>query len=538
MSPGPMAANGATVHSAEKLRDEGNAAFKSGDMAKAAERYTAGLAAASDDAQLKATLHRNRAMVRLRLSDAVGSEADCTAALEFDRADPKALYRRALAREELGNVGEAFSDAKLALRFEPKDKNITQLLQRLAKANIAKQEQAHSTDNRVREMDKLAFAEGDPEQRARAINNLLVLARESQSGAQRVWADGAVVPKLLGIIRNDSSQENVIAAVRALDELAKDSGATAACVAVSKTESKNSRELLARCLFAFSTKPENRGRVIKEGGAKLALELCKTAAPEGQIKAGHALARLGSNADPAIAFPGQRAYEVVKPLVDLLHPDIDGMPNYDALLTLTNLASMSDSVRKRILKGNAISKIEEYWFMTEHAELRDAAAELLLNLLYCEDFLKMTVEPGTDRLKLWVLYAGEPDERLALASSAGFVILTEDNAAASTRILDEISTWPELFKELCMAEHPEVQRRCLMAIANMVESDEKVAARIMQTEVFRVLIAITKLKHKAREGAQEQAQRALSAAEKHGLIAPTDREAYERKTTMSTIKED
>jgi hypothetical protein len=77
-----------------------------------------------------------------------------------------------------------------------------------------------------------------------------------------------------------------------------------------------------------------------------------------------------------------------------------------------------------------------------------------------------------------------------------------------------------------------------MAIANMVESDEKVAARIMQTEVFRLLIAIIKLKHKARAGAQEQAQRALSAAEKFGLIAPTDREAYERSTKMSTIRED
>jgi hypothetical protein len=55
-----------------------------------------------------------------------------------------------------------------------------------------------------------------------AISNLMVLARESESGAQRVWADGAVVSKLLGIIRNDPSEEVVVAAVRALDELVKD----------------------------------------------------------------------------------------------------------------------------------------------------------------------------------------------------------------------------------------------------------------------------------------------------------------------------
>lgn len=47
-------------------------------------------------------------------------------------------------------------------------------------------------------------------------------------------------------------------------------------------------------------------------------------------------------ADPSIAFPGQRAYEVVRPLIELLHPDIEGRPNYDALLTLTNLVSLSN----------------------------------------------------------------------------------------------------------------------------------------------------------------------------------------------------
>lgn len=74
-----MAADGATVvDSGEKLRDEGNQAFKSGDMAKAIELYTMGLAATTDG-QLKATLHRNRAMARLKLADAKGTEADCTA---------------------------------------------------------------------------------------------------------------------------------------------------------------------------------------------------------------------------------------------------------------------------------------------------------------------------------------------------------------------------------------------------------------------------------------------------------------------------
>lgn len=73
---------------------------------------------------------------------------------------------------------------------------------------------------------------------------------------------------------------------------------------------------------------------------------------------------------------------------------VEGRANYDSLLTLTNLASISDSVRKRILHERALPKIEEYWFDPAHEELRAAAAELLLNLLFCEDYYKEVIKVG------------------------------------------------------------------------------------------------------------------------------------------------
>lgn len=38
-------------------------------------------------------------------------------------------------------------------------------------------------------------------------------------------------------------------------------------------------------------------------------------------------------------------YEVVRPLVNLLHTDRDGMQNYEALRGLTNLAGFSEKLR-------------------------------------------------------------------------------------------------------------------------------------------------------------------------------------------------
>ncbi|VDP24873.1 unnamed protein product [Onchocerca flexuosa] len=144
---------------------------------------------------------------------------------------------------------------------------------------------------------------------------------------------------------------------------------------------------------------------------------------------------------------------------------------------------MSDSVRRRMIKERVMPKAEEYWFMTDHAQLRAAAAELFLNLLFCEDFFKEVIRPGTDRLKLWVLYSAEEDERLALASSAGFAILTESEEACK-RIIDEMKSWPEILRDICMSENIEIQRRGLIGIANMVQSSEKVACEIVAIYFF------------------------------------------------------
>jgi hypothetical protein len=62
----------------DELRDEGNAACKAGDLARASELYTAAIDLHPEDASLKATLYRNRCIVRYRLEDFQGSEEDAT----------------------------------------------------------------------------------------------------------------------------------------------------------------------------------------------------------------------------------------------------------------------------------------------------------------------------------------------------------------------------------------------------------------------------------------------------------------------------
>uniref|UniRef100_A0AAV1UNG9 UNC-45/Cro1/She4 central domain-containing protein n=1 Tax=Peronospora matthiolae TaxID=2874970 RepID=A0AAV1UNG9_9STRA len=114
----------------ETLRAEGNACFKAQDFQAAIDKYTDALAAApltSDVAgdalkhahTQRVILYSNRAACYLHLQDFIQAEKDCTLALELDRDNTKARYRRAQAHLGLGNMSQAFQDVHWVLRQTP-----------------------------------------------------------------------------------------------------------------------------------------------------------------------------------------------------------------------------------------------------------------------------------------------------------------------------------------------------------------------------------------------------------------------------------
>lgn len=79
-----------------------------------------------------------------------------------------------------------------------------------------------STENKVNEMFKLAFDQNDLEQKDKAMTNILVLARDSEDGARRIWQDGKGLETMLNMIKNKDVPENLaLTAVRVVDELVK-----------------------------------------------------------------------------------------------------------------------------------------------------------------------------------------------------------------------------------------------------------------------------------------------------------------------------
>lgn len=102
-------------------------------------------------------------------------------------------------------------------------RKIKELCEHLVKLNTEKIKQANATDTRVKEMLKLSFEDKDLEQKKKAMNNLLVLARDSEDGAKKVWQEGAISREFLKVAKDKTnwSDELAITALHILDELIK-----------------------------------------------------------------------------------------------------------------------------------------------------------------------------------------------------------------------------------------------------------------------------------------------------------------------------
>ncbi|KAG8231774.1 hypothetical protein J437_LFUL010749 [Ladona fulva] len=167
-------------------------------------------------------------------------------------------------------------------------------------------------------------------------------------------------------------------------------GVTTALVALSHTESAPCKELICRVFNALCNQEDLRGAVVAQGGAKALLPMALTTDPHentenGRRHASQALARIGITIDPAVAYPGQRSAEVVRPLLNLLHLDYTALENFEALMALCNLAGLNETVRMRIVKEQGLQKIETYMY-EDHVMLRRAATQVMTNLMLSPEF--------------------------------------------------------------------------------------------------------------------------------------------------------
>uniref|UniRef100_A0A452TTV9 Protein unc-45 homolog A n=1 Tax=Ursus maritimus TaxID=29073 RepID=A0A452TTV9_URSMA len=289
-------------------------------------------------------------------------------------------------------------------------------------------------------------------------------------------------------------------------------GVVSAMTCMVKTESPvltgSCRELLSR-RGGESTPVRARGLVAL-------LPLALEGTDVGQTKAAQALAKLTITSNPEMTFPGERIYEVVRPLVSLLHLSCSGLQNFEALMALTNLAGISERLRQKILKEKAVPMIEGYMF-EEHEMIRRAATECMCNLAMSKEVQDLFEATGNDRLKLLVLYSGEDDELLRRAAAGGLAMLTSMRPSLCSRIPQVTTHWLEILQALLLSPNQELQHRGVVVALNMVEASKEIAGTLMESEVLEILSVLAKGKESP---VTRAAAACLGKAVEYGLIKP------------------
>ncbi|XP_053980560.1 protein unc-45 homolog B [Hylaeus volcanicus] len=311
-----------------------------------------------------------------------------------------------------------------------------------------------------------------------------------------------------------------------LISLAK-AGVTSALVSLSKTESQNSKELIARVFNAICSQQEVRGIVVQQGGAKALLPLALDGTDKGKKQASQALARLGITINPEVAFPGQRIMEVVRPFINLLNPECSALENFEALMALCNLAGINDNIRKRILKEGGFQKVEAYMF-EDHDLLRRASVQVVNNLIMCEDTVKF-YEEENDRVKYLVILCEDEDTDTSMAAAGALAMLTSVSKKSCMKIFDA-KDWLDALRFLLANPNPDLQHRGVVIVSNMIKSTKEIAAKLIETDVMEILMALTKSDTVENKKVKEIASDALKVASEWKLI----KSANEEQTTQTT----
>ncbi|EFA05696.1 protein unc-45 homolog B [Tribolium castaneum] len=292
-------------------------------------------------------------------------------------------------------------------------------------------------------------------------------------------------------------------------------GVTSALVALSKTESPNSRELISRVFNSLCSEQELRGVVVSQGGSKALIPLALKGTEKGKRHAAQALARIAITMNPEVAFPGQRALEVIRPLVGLLHPDCTGLENFEALMGLCNIAQMSESARQRILKEGGLSKIEHYMF-EDHEYLCRAATQCMTNMCMSPDVIK-THEGANDKVKYFVSLSMDEDADTAMAASGALAILTGNSKKCCEKIFDS-KNWLDCFHVLLANPVASLQYRGVCIVRNVIENSKELAEKLMETDIMEILMALKLQTDENKQSVVKVAEDALKLAETWGLI--------------------
>ncbi|KAG9257581.1 myosin-binding striated muscle assembly central-domain-containing protein [Emericellopsis atlantica] len=261
-----------------------------------------------------------------------------------------------------------------------------------------------------------------------------------------------------------------------------DAGVTPVLVTHSKNGSPASLALIIGIVHALAVTKALRAPLAQQGAIKLLLQswiILPETEDAARRTAAQALARILISTNPALVFGGNRANAIntaIRPLVSILPPDPaaevrDLLPSFEALMALTNLASLEDGEVRRSIISVAWPQIEEQ-LLSSNALVTKAAVELVCNLMQSPEGIALYADgspQAKNRLHILLALADAEDEGTRSAAGGALASLTGFESVVLGILAREGGVKAVL--GMCVDDNEDLRHRGVYTVYNMVMAE-------------------------------------------------------------------
>lgn len=262
-----------------------------------------------------------------------------------------------------------------------------------------------------------------------------------------------------------------------------EAGVTPVLVTHSKNGSAASLGIIVSIIHSLSFTPALRGKLAQQGAVTL-LITAFAALPESETSArrtgAQALARILISTDPSLVFGGNRPVPVtsaIRPLLSILPPDQtaetrDLLPSFEALMALTNLASLQNSEIQGKIIRSAWTQIEDL-LVSSNEYVGKAAVELICNLVTSPEGMALYADGSPQAAqRLHILVALADSDNPGTRSAAGGALAALTAHENVVRALLKRERGIRILLEMCADENEDLRHRAAVVLLNVVAAEE------------------------------------------------------------------
>eukprot|EP00558_Chaetoceros_sp_UNC1202_P004396 CAMPEP_0197250294 /NCGR_PEP_ID=MMETSP1429-20130617/52111_1 /TAXON_ID=49237 /ORGANISM="Chaetoceros sp., Strain UNC1202" /LENGTH=313 /DNA_ID=CAMNT_0042712083 /DNA_START=42 /DNA_END=983 /DNA_ORIENTATION=- len=227
-----------------------------------------------------------------------------------------------------------------------------------------------------------------------------------------------------------------------------------------------------------------RGAMIQQGCLSACIKLIKNgdlSETEKKIMqyAEHTISKILVTTNPSLLTTSQ-CMGSIQPLIKLVKDnESSDLQKFEALLSLTNLASYNDSTKQHMVSEKGIRVLSVAMF-SGHELVRRAATEAMSNLVPHPDMIDYLRKK--DNLKVWVAFAADYEDNFECARAAlgCLAMVTQDPEIAST-FIKQGNLSEKLLKSVLELGNLELMHRALILTLNLIEHGGKCKELVMTT---------------------------------------------------------